>query len=239
MQMMSMDLQHRGNEASRTDAAPQGFPLDDARHPSHRSVRMAIMDQIAANTPNTEARAIAIAAFAHAHQLRRSGEPYIVHLLEVMKIVSELPNASVAKKCGAVLHDIVEDGAITGVLLEDVRRWFDAETAEIVDGLTDVSVPSDGNRATRKAIDRAHSAAAPAEVQDIKLGDNLSNLRNIVDVDPKFAAVYLPEKHAQASELTKGDARLRMDVLALIDEQMQRLKAVSASGTPGLGRKRV
>ena len=86
-----------------------------------------------------------------------------------------------------------------------------------IDGLTmsfafpyggDVSRPKDGNRAVRKAKDRAHLARASAEGKSIKLADLVSNTRSIVAHDPNFSVVYLREKRALLPFLTEGDAGL-------------------------------
>jgi hypothetical protein len=58
-------------------------------------------------------------------------------------------------------------------------------------------------------VDRAHTAAAPAEAQTIKLCDLISNTRSIVAHDEKFAKVYLAEKRELLEVMTKADPRLR------------------------------
>jgi (p)ppGpp synthase/HD superfamily hydrolase len=102
----------------------------------------------------------------------------------------------------AFLHDTVED---TGVTMETIEREFGPEVAEIVFFLTDASRPEHGNRAARKAIDRAHIAKADARAQTIKLADLISNCSSIVKYDPEFAKVYLEEKRLLLEVLTKGD----------------------------------
>jgi (p)ppGpp synthase/HD superfamily hydrolase len=105
----------------------------------------------------------------------------------------------------AWLHDVVED---TGVTIETIRAEFGVEVAELVGWLTDVSRPEHGNRAHRKALDRAHSAAAPAEAQTVKLADLISNTRSIIAHDVAFAKTYLEEKRLLLEVMTKGDATL-------------------------------
>ena len=137
------------------------------------------------------------------HTLRWD-EPYIVHPAEVvsiLKTVAHTPEMIAA----AWLHDVVED---TGVTLELVRREFGDAVADLVGWLTDVSRPDHGNRAARKAVDRAHTAAAPAEAQTIKLCDLISNTRSIVEHDEKFARTYLAEKRLLLEVMTKGDPEL-------------------------------
>lgn len=154
----------------------------------------------------TRARVFATAAHAAVGQLRKyTFEPYIVHPEEVAGIVAEY-GGSDAMIAAAWLHDTVED---TGVTSELIRKEFGDEVAELVGWLTDVSRLDHGNRAQRKAVDRAHTAAAPAEAQTIKLADLICNTRSIVEHDAKFAVTYLAEKRQLLEVMTKGDSRLR------------------------------
>lgn len=142
---------------------------------------------------------------AHAQQKRKySGEPYIVHPIEVMEIVKSVPHDE-AMLAAALLHDVVED---TPTSIEDIKNLFGDDVAALVEDLTDVSKPEDGNRKARKAIDREHSAKAAPRAQTIKLADLISNSSDILENDPKFAKVYLAEKELLLEVLTKGDKSL-------------------------------
>jgi (p)ppGpp synthase/HD superfamily hydrolase len=153
----------------------------------------------------TRARLFATAAHAAVGQLRKyTHEPYIVHPAEVVKIVKTVDHTE-AMIAAAWLHDTVED---TGVSIELIRAEFGSEVSDLVGWLTDVSRPDHGNRAARKAVDRAHTAAAPAEAQTVKLADLISNTRSIVAHDAKFAETYLAEKRLLLEVMTKGDAQL-------------------------------
>jgi (p)ppGpp synthase/HD superfamily hydrolase len=152
------------------------------------------------------ARIFATAAHAAVGQLRKyTFEPYIVHPAEVAATVATVPGHTPEMIAAAWLHDTVED---TGVTLELIRSEFGDEVAELVGWLTDVSRPDHGNRAARKAVDRAHTAGAPAAAQTIKLADLIANTRSIVEHDPDFARVYLKEKQLLLEVLTKGDRTL-------------------------------
>jgi (p)ppGpp synthase/HD superfamily hydrolase len=149
-----------------------------------------------------KARVFATAAHAAVGQVRKyTGEPYIVHPFEVAMTVKQI-GGTPEMVAAAFLHDTVED---TGVTMETIEREFGPEVAEIVFFLTDVSRPEHGNRAARKAIDRAHIAKADARAQTIKLADLISNCSSIVKYDPEFAKVYLEEKRLLLEVLTKGD----------------------------------
>ena len=152
-----------------------------------------------------KARVFATAAHAAVAQLRKyTNEPYIVHPAEVVSIVRSVPHTD-EMVAAAWLHDVVED---TGVTIEVIRAEFGEKVAELVGWLTDVSRPEQGNRATRKAIDRAHTAMAPADAQTIKLADLISNTRSIMSHDEKFAKTYLEEKRMLLEVMTKGDSTL-------------------------------
>ena len=163
-----------------------------------------------------KARVFATAAHAAVAQLRKyTNEPYIVHPAEVASIVATVPEATDEMIAAAWLHDVVED---TGVTLELVRAEFGDKVADLVGWLTDVSRPDHGNRAARKAVDRAHSAAAPAAAQTVKCGDLLSNIKSIVKHDPEFAKVYLEEKRLLLEVMTKAHPALLTLVNQLLDE---------------------
>ncbi len=156
-----------------------------------------------------KAQVYAMAAHAAVGQKRKyTSEPYIVHPAEVASIVARVPGATEDMVAAAWLHDVVED---TGCTLTDIHIGFGADIATLVGWLTDVSRPEDGNRAKRKAMDREHTAEAPAEAQTIKLAYLISNSRSIMQHDPEFARTYLEEKRLLLEVLTKGDPGLHAE----------------------------
>ena len=149
--------------------------------------------------------ACAFATRMHAGQQRKyTGEPYVLHCLEVARIVTDV-GGSPTMIAAALLHDVVED---TEASIEDVRAQFGEEIALGVAWLTDVSRPEDGNRADRKAMDREHLTQAPADMQTVKLADVISNTRSIVDHGDGFARVYLREIAALLEVLSDGHPEL-------------------------------
>lgn len=149
--------------------------------------------------------AVEYALRAHKDQKRKyTGENYVVHVLEVARIVAEFGGTE-AMVIAAILHDVVED---TDKTIDDVRQHFGDEVADLVGWLTDVSKLDDGNREVRKAIDRAHSAEAPSEAQTVKCADLISNTRSIAEHDKNFAPIYLDEKYKLLQILEKADPRL-------------------------------
>ena len=159
------------------------------------------------------ARVFATAAHAAVKQVRKyTFEPYIVHPAEVAGIVATVPHTDVML-AAAWLHDTVED---TGVSIVDIQKEFGNEVASLVGWLTDVSKPEQGNRAVRKAIDREHTAMAPAAAQTVKLADLIANSRSILAHDPAFARVYLEEKRMLLEVLTRGDATLMAEARRIV-----------------------
>ena len=151
------------------------------------------------------ARVFATAAHAAVGQTRKyTGEPYVVHPIEVSELVASVGGTE-AMVAAALLHDVLEDTEVTVDVLEEL---FGSEVADLVLWLTDISKPEDGNRSTRKALDRHHSAAAPSAAQTIKVADLISNTRTIVEFDPGFARTYLEEKRLLLEVLTRADPAL-------------------------------
>ena len=147
----------------------------------------------------------ATAAHAAVGQMRKyTDDPYIVHPIRVATTVAKFGGTD-EMIAAAYLHDVVED---TGVSIVDIQDMFGTDVALIVDGLTDVSVPEDGNRAVRKAIDRQHSAGATYEAQFVKCADIIDNAHDIGDNDPSFNLVYRKEMLLliQVLDKVKGSA---------------------------------
>lgn len=133
----------------------------------------------------------AYAAHSAVGQTRKySGEPYIVHPVEVCALVSEVEHTP-EMLAAALLHDVIED---TEVTIDIINSMFGNVVGHLVDGLTDVSKPGDGNRAHRKAMDREHTLAQGKQTQTIKVADLIANCRDITKQDPHFAVVFMKEK---------------------------------------------
>lgn len=146
--------------------------------------------------------AVDFALRAHGKQKRKyTGENYVCHTLEVARIVEHYGGTE-NMVIASILHDVDED---TNFTIQDIEEKFGKEVADLVEALTDVSKLEDGNRETRKAIDREHSAKASAEAQTIKVADLISNTRSIADHDKVFAKIYLEEKEKLLEVLTKAD----------------------------------
>ncbi len=150
-------------------------------------------------------RAMDFAEEHHRGQKRKyTGEPYIVHPFAVAGLVRSVTSREDVI-AAALLHDTVED---TFATLEDVEYNFGPGVTFLVEMVTDVSRPGDGNRTKRKQMDLEHIARACPAAKTIKLADLIDNTKSIVAYDPKFAAIYLEEKRRLLEVLREGDAGL-------------------------------
>ncbi|MCX9155783.1 HD domain-containing protein [Niveibacterium sp. 24ML] len=160
------------------------------------------------NPPDSlEARAARFAEAAHAsidQRRKYSGEPYIVHPQRVAEMLRGVPHTE-AMLAAAWLHDTVED---TPVTLAEVEAEFGEEVAALVEQLTDVSRPGEGNRATRRELDRAHTAVATPAAKTVKLADLIDNARCIIAGDAGFARIFMAEMVLLLQVLQEGDPRL-------------------------------
>ena len=160
--------------------------------------------------------ALEFATKAHEGQVRKyTFEPYINHPIEVMNIVKTVPHTE-EMLCAALLHDVVED---CGVKLSDIFFKFKSlDIMFMVDDLSDISKPSDGNRQQRKAMDRNWIASGGAQSKTIKLADLISNSKSILEHDKDFAKVYIKEKELLLEVLTEGDSTLYAQAKDIVEK---------------------
>jgi len=152
---------------------------------------------------------------AHTGQTRKyTNEPYVTHPVAVADILASVTDDEHVIAAG-LLHDVVED---TSTTLDEVKRNFGSQVSQLVREVTSISTSADGDRAQRKAIDRAHVANASARGKTIKLADIIHNLETIVQFDPKFAKTYMHEKRDLLTVLTEGNTILYARAKALIDD---------------------
>ena len=135
----------------------------------------------------TVQKAFEFANQAHKNVRRRSGEPYIIHPIEVAKIVVSDIGLGCKSICAALLHDVVED---TGYTVEDIRSLFGDKIASLVDGLTKIKTVLDNE--DRKGVTMSTESLQAenfkrilltlnddVRVVLIKLADRLHNCRTI------------------------------------------------------------
>ena len=140
------------------------------------------LSKIESYNPNYDmdliARAYDVADEMHRHQLRKSGEEYIIHPVAVAEILADLGMDQETIAAG-LLHDVIEDTPYT---LEDMEKEFGEEVAELVDGVTKLSALKFESKEERQAENLRKMFLAMSKdirVLIIKLADRLHNLRTI------------------------------------------------------------
>ena len=148
-------------------------------------------------------RAYDFAKSKHGEQLRRSGEPYIIHPVQVAYILSTL-GLDESTICAALLHDVIED---TDVTLQDLSKEFSPEIAEMVDGvtkLTQLNYQHDKIEVQAENLRKMFLAMAKdIRVILIKLADRLHNMRTMqyqspakqVEKSRETMDIYAPIAH--------------------------------------------
>jgi relA/spoT family protein len=138
-------------------------------------------------------KAIYFATFAHKDQVRKSGEAYIVHPIQVAGILAELKLDPDTIATG-FLHDVVED---TGFSIDDIEYEFGKDVAFLVEGVTKLGKIKYKSHAEQQAENHRKMLLAMANdlrVIMVKLADRLHNLRTL-----KF---HKPEKQRMIAEET-------------------------------------
>jgi GTP pyrophosphokinase len=137
-------------------------------------------------------RAYEFAAESHRGQVRKSGEPFIRHPLEVAHILADL-GMDTATLVAALLHDVVED---TDLSLEVIEREFGDEVARLVDGVTKLDKIRYRSREQEQAENVRKMIVATARdirVLIVKLADRLHNMRTL-------EALSRPKQEEKATE---------------------------------------
>ena len=165
-----------------------------------------IIEKVHRNYPEADEallrRAYLFSAREHRGQTRKSGEPYLLHPLEVANILAEL---RLDQECiiAGLLHDIVEDTRVPIKLIQDL---FGAEIADMVEGLTKIAKLDHISYEERQALNMRKLLLAVADdvrVVLVKLADRLHNMRTLqyLDVDKRHLIaretldVYAPIAH--------------------------------------------
>ncbi len=120
----------------------------------------------------------------HEGQKRKSGEPYIVHPLEVAKILGQM-RMDLASIVAGILHDVVEDTATTS---EEVQKEFGAEIAQLVEGVTKISKINFSSKHEKQAENFRKMILAMAKdlrVILVKLADRTHNMRTLQHLSPE------------------------------------------------------
>lgn len=148
--------------------------------------RKNLLDYIKQNNINADIEKIE-AAFdfaeeSHIGQYRKSGEDYIIHPVEVTKILIDMKMDTDTIIAG-ILHDLVEDTFIT---IADIKYNFGEETAKLVDGVTKLSnLPENKQRQPENIRKMIVSMAQDVRVVILKLADRLHNMRTLKHMQPE------------------------------------------------------
>lgn len=147
-------------------------------------------------------KAFDVALDAHKDQRRKSGEPYIFHPIAVAKIVANEIGLGATSIACALLHDVIEDSEYT---YEDIEKIFGKKSADIVNGLTKISVMNNQNISIQSENYRKLllTLSDDFRVILIKIADRLHNMRTLDSMRPdkqkKIAAetvyIYAPLAH--------------------------------------------
>ena len=147
-------------------------------------------------------KAFDIALDAHKDQRRKTGEPYIYHPIEVAKIVANEIGLGATSIACALLHDVIEDSEYT---YEDLKKIFGKNIADIVNGLTKISVMNQQNISVQSENYRKLllTLSEDFRVILIKIADRLHNMRTLESMHPakqkkiasETAYIYAPLAH--------------------------------------------
>ena len=155
-----------------------------------------LIEKVRASNPEADTellrRAYVFSAYEHKGQVRRSGEPYLVHPLEVADLLADMSWTSVAIAAG-LLHDIVEDTLTT---IEQIRELFGEEVAHVVEGVTKIGAIQFSSSEERQAENFRKMLLAMVDdirVILVKLADRLHNMRTLNHL-PDDGAPRLPRR---------------------------------------------
>ncbi len=175
-----------------------------------------ILERLTSYNPNADTdllkKAYVFSAKVHLGQVRLSGEPYLNHPLEVAGILTQL-KLDVASVATGLLHDTVEDTLTT---LEEIRKNFGEEIAQLVGGLTKISqIPL---RSFEEGQAENFRKMILAMVKDIrvllvKLADRLHNMRTLkyhvpekqVEIAQETLDIYAPLAHRLGIDWIKSE----------------------------------
>ncbi len=165
------------------------------------------LNSIISDNFNDEQKALVEKAFkfaekAHDGQLRKSGQPYIIHPLSVAIILAQM-GMDCSSVIASLLHDVVEDTDVTN---EDIESMFSKEVASLVDGVTKLGKVTISNKEEQQAENVRKMLIAMSKdirVIIIKLADRLHNMRTLEfmreqkrrDISKETLDIYAPIAH--------------------------------------------
>jgi len=204
-------------DAQEAAPAPQPTPLKISTLQEAINLRFeGLLRQVQANRPTEDISLIRKAwefcVQHHEGQMRASGEPYIIHPLEVAEVLAEMKMDATAIAAG-LLHDSVEDTPATN---EEIGTEFGDQVAHIVEGVTKIDKIQFANREDRQAENvRKMLLAMVSDVRVvlIKLADRLHNMRTLEHLKPdrqeaiarETQEIYAPLAHRLGMGKVRGE----------------------------------
>jgi len=199
--------------------APGNVPLSFNRDRTERQLDARLEELLAKlrkNRPSEDPwmvrRAYDIAAERHREQLRKSGEPYLMHLLEVAHILADL-RLDATTLTAALLHDVIED---TEFPVSRITERFGAEVAHLVEGVTKIGrlkMMAPEARQAETVRKMVLAMVHDVRVVLVKLADRLHNMRTLEFLDqPKQQRIaretldiYAPIAHRLGMGLIRNE----------------------------------
>ncbi|HUI73308.1 MAG TPA: bifunctional (p)ppGpp synthetase/guanosine-3',5'-bis(diphosphate) 3'-pyrophosphohydrolase [Candidatus Acidoferrum sp.] len=147
-----------------------------------------LLDKLKRNRPSEDPwlvrRAYEIASERHRDQFRKSGDPYLTHLLEVAHILADI-KMDATTLAAALLHDVIED---TEFPVSRIRERFGEETARLVEGVTKIgrlNMMAPEARQAENVRKMLLAMVHDVRVVVVKLADRLHNMRTIEFLEPE------------------------------------------------------
>ncbi len=175
-----------------------------------------LLKTVGENRPNDDldliCRAYDFSLQHHQGQTRASGEPFLIHPVEVAQVLAEMKLDSTAIAAG-LLHDAVED---TPVTIEDIKKQFGEQVARIVEGVTKIDKINLASREERQAENVRKMVLAMVDdirVVLIKLADRLHNMRTLehlpadrqLQIAQETLDIYAPLAHRLGMGKVRGE----------------------------------
>ncbi|HVN98083.1 MAG TPA: bifunctional (p)ppGpp synthetase/guanosine-3',5'-bis(diphosphate) 3'-pyrophosphohydrolase [Syntrophorhabdaceae bacterium] len=175
-----------------------------------------IVDEVLKYNPQADVellqRAYVFSAKAHKGQTRLSGEPYLIHPLEVAYTLTRM-NLDISSIASGLLHDTVEDSYVDK---KEIEEYFGKEIAELVDGVTKISkIPLKTSEDSRVENFRKMILAMSKDIRVIliKLADRYHNMQTLnflspdkqVEIARETLDIYAPLAHRLGIEWLRGE----------------------------------
>lgn len=195
-------MEAAGSVQQASSAEEERGPEEPEVTAAFAALETSLAGRLSAEDQDLVRRAYETARRLHRGQVRASGEPYILHPIEVARILADyVPEGPTL--AAAILHDTVED---TGISLEELSERFSSEVATLVDGVTKLTSLSVRQGRDSPAIPRSKQAARAENLRKIflamardlrviliKLADRLHNMRTLGCLRPEKQRVIAEE----------------------------------------------